>query len=349
MTTPARPSDVLWIPFAYRAKIARPKRRAENRILAGHIPVVLDRLSMTEAPIAVLAGQDAFRHHGGNWLRPVRLPSGAVAKLDEFSRLLAKPNQHAMSWQDYPFHDDRAGLPHLPFGDKVERDDSLPADWTVKSSERGIREGFAKAAAATLVDIDGVLWRSCPEPFLVVRAEGSGVYGNLVVEVAIDADPKNDCAFFPLDRVNDAKSHAEAISDTFNKLRPTVPGIDIRDPSIIKFDPSASLAERIAFALDAKRPRAWFDPKAKDPGVTYLTRLLAAVDRYVPGGDPFPVLAAISALLLSEHRDGRYGTFLRKGFLQIAEPQLMHWAAAYGETIAMSPDEDSAVASIGAP
>lgn len=346
MTDPAR-RDVLWMPFAYRAKVARPKRRAEDRVLAGRVPVVLERLSPSEAPVVASVNNKMFRHHAGNWLRPVRL-TGDAAKTADVSQLLNNPDRRLVSWRDYPLYDNRAGLPYLPFADGVEQEDSLPADWTVKSSERGVREGFAKAAATTLMEIDGVLWRTCPEPFLVVRADQTGVFGNLVVELALHSDPNNDCAFFALDQVAEAKSHAEAIADAFNKRWPTMPEIDVRDPSAIKFDPAIALAERIAFVLEAKRRRAWLDPKAKDPSAMEMTRILAAVDRHA-GGDPFPVLAAISALLLSEHRGGRYGNFLRKGFLQIAEPQLMRWATAYGDTITMSPDEDAAVASIGAP
>jgi hypothetical protein len=340
------------MPFGYRAKVARPKRRTNDRVvLAGRVPVLPERLSFADAPIAAQAGDEIFRYRDGAWLRPVRLPSGDVAMLAELGHLIDRPNHGANSWVDYPLYDLRAGLPYLPFADGVEFEDALPSDWTVKSSERGVREGFARAASASLVDVEGVLWRACPEPFLVMRAGGRGVSGDLVIEVALHPDPENDCAFFPLDRVDEAQAHAEVIATAFNKRRPLVPEVEVRAKSILKFDPAPAMAERISWALEAKRRRAWLNPAdlKKDPAGPDMTRILAAVDQHVAGGDPFPVLAATSALFLSERRDGRYGAFLRKGFLQIAEPQLMRWAAAYGGSLAMSVEEDAAVAGIGAP
>lgn len=349
MTTPGRnPGRVIAMPFAYRARVARPKRRADNVVLAARLPVLLDRLAFVEAPIAARAGDEIFRHRDGAWLRPVRLPTGDVAKVDEFCDLIDGASSK-VSWNDYPLRDERAGLPSLPFADGVEFEDSLPPEYTVKSSERSIREGFARAASAALVDLEGVLWRSCPEPFLVVCAEGKGVSGDLVVETALYSDPENDCAFFPLDRASEAEAYAFEVAARFNKRRPAIPSVEVREPSLVKFEAAPAMAERIATALEAKRRRAWLDPGdlAANPAGPAMARILAAVDRHTPGSDPFPVLAATAALLQSEYVNSRYGAFLRLGFLQILEPQLRRWAATYDGSLSMSPEEDAAVAGIG--
>jgi hypothetical protein len=342
---------VILMPFAYRAKVARLKQGTERIVLAGRLPLILDRLSSQDAPVAARAGKEVFRRRDGAWLRPVRLPSGELAGVADFERLLERARRQTVVWSDYPLCDAEAGLPYSPFGKGVELDDDLPRGWTVKSSERGIREGFAKAASATLLNVEGVLWRPCPEPFLVLRAGGAGVSGDLVVEVVVRADPRNDCAFFRLDQGSEAMFHATEVADHFNKRCPCLPDLDLLDPSILEFDPASSLAERIAWILEGKRRSAWLDPRdlEADPSGKDMTRILAAVDRYVAGSDPFPVLAATSSLLRSGLRDSSYGAFLRKGFMQIAEPQLMRWAAAYGDALAMSAEEDAAVFGIAGP
>lgn len=339
---------VIWMPFAYRAKVGQPRRRADSAVLAGRLPVVPSEADGGAAPVAATVGDEVFRCHNGTWLRPVRLPSGDIARLDALVDYLAKPSRSAVNWQDYPLFNPAVGLPYLPFADEVRFEDALPAEEVVRSSERGVRHGFAAMAASALVLIGDVLWRSCPEPFLAVRAERSGVSGKLSIDVVLRPDSENDCAFFSLADIAGATSHAKFVAVEHNKEVPQAPEVSILLPSAVAFDPSRAMAERLWWILDAKRRRNWLNTKelAEDPAGPRMARILDAVDRFKPGADPFPVLAATAAFLQSEHALGRYGTFLRKGFLQILEPQLRRWATAYDGALSMSAEEEAAVAGL---
>lgn len=338
-------AQVIWMPFAYRARVG-----GRRVLLAARIPVAPQEVSWAEAPIAATVGDEVFRHRDGAWLRPVRLPSGDVAKVDGMVRVLGAPPRNAVAWADYPLFDPAAGLPVLPFADGVAFEDALPAGHPqVRGSERGIREGRARAAAASLVVMRGVLWRICPEPHLTVRAEGRGLSGRISVGTALRPDPSVDAAYFRLDERDSARTYAETLAAEHVKDAPRCIAVDVRIPGAVRFDPERAMADRIAFELASSRRRTWLDPAelAHSRAGVEMRRILAAVDLHVEGADPLPVLAATAAFLQSPRGGGRYGAFLRRGLFQVMERQLLAWARGREETLATTAEDDAAIAGLG--
>jgi hypothetical protein len=337
--------DVVWLPFAYRARMSFADHpRNDRALLRGRVPVALAAVTAEQAPVVAEAGGETYRWRDDAWLRPVRMPGGRHVGMADIRALGPRPT--FAGWADYPLFGALLGLPDSPFAEGAMAEDALPDGAKIRSSERGAREGYARAAAADLIDVDGTLWRRCPEPHLRVGAERAALGGRLVVEVVVRPDPARDAAFFRLDELEAAMSHARALAVARNKLEPEPPAVAVPRPDVLSFSAERAMAARLAFELGDAARKVWFAPHrvAEDPEAAAIFRLVEAVDRHSARAEPFPVLAAAGAIVLAEGPCGRYGRFLREAAFPAMVPQLRRWAAERREAIATSQVEDDAIA-----
>ncbi len=176
------PDIRLTVPFAYRAKVLRPrKRNPEDVEYVAHVDVCVREASGSEAPVAFRCELPGTRFDG---LQDHRWFDDALWRPLHTSERSGEPETHRdVAWLrgrvSEPRHHGMFGslVDPLPYGrPPLARMEDDPALGRVLEDGRVAAEERLRQSAADAIVVEGSLWQRAPEPVLVTSWCGRARY-----------------------------------------------------------------------------------------------------------------------------------------------------------------------------